>query len=159
MCVCVCVYTHTHTHTKSQIHTCICWHTVCYSSNKNTHLNIRTSLSNNKSSKYKELLSSLVFSSTHTHTHTHTNTHNQKNSLASSHIAQFVLKQAIRGDTRFSKHTNMNKNYINTWYFKVTSRHHCLLHTHTHIRKVLSIYSVCTTLYIVIYFNCKNFFF
>jgi len=37
----------------------------------------------------------------HTHTHTHTHMHNQKNSLASSHIAQFVLKQAIGGTQGF----------------------------------------------------------
>lgn len=89
------IYTHTPIHTFTHRHTRANAHTVCYQIKNNTHLDIFISLSNNKSSKYKESLSSLVFSNTHTYTH------NQKKSLVSSHIAQFVLKQALGGGRIF----------------------------------------------------------
>jgi hypothetical protein len=72
------IYIYLHTHTHNQIHTCICLHTVCSSCNKSTQLDICISLFNNKSSKYKELLSSLVFSYTHTQTHIHTHAEPEK---------------------------------------------------------------------------------
>ena len=140
MCIYIHTYTHTHTHTIRYTPAYACTLSVTQATRTHiwTYASLCLTIRVQNIRNYYPVWCCL----TCTHAHTHTQPENFISKL--SHCTT-CFETGNRGDTRFSKHTNMNKNYINTSYFKVTSRHHCLLHTH--IRKVLSIYSVCTTLY------------